>query len=74
MNSTSGTLLQEHQINEGIIISISEYQLCEAPQVSHSFNSEQNAMSKYESIKLSLYIDLTANSLITVKQFTLSFH
>jgi len=65
MNSTSGTLLQEHQINEGIIISISEYQLCEAPQVSHSFNSEQNAMSKYESIKLSLYIDLTANSLIT---------
>jgi len=67
MNSTSGTLIQEIPINEGIIISISEYQLCE-PQVTHSFNSEQNAMAKYESIRLSLYIDLNASSLITVKQ------
>lgn len=67
-NTTGGTLLQEAPIHDGIVISISEYQLCEAPQVTHSITSEQNTMSKYESVKLSIYIDLNVNSLVTVRK------
>ena len=67
MSNFGQGILQESLIDENINITLSEYRLCENNADKKSaISSERGATPKYESIKLTYYVDLKQAYLINV--------
>jgi hypothetical protein len=67
MNTFGQNVIQEIPVDENIHIILSEYKLSEQAEDKKGGTPEKETSPKYESIKLSLIVELQNSSLVTVQ-------